>query len=481
MSLEKDKSFLFKSTLYNLLGTALKVVAPVLMIVVARIFGKEEFGIFVSTQLLMQTLSRMAVFGLNGGLNWFLPQNGINNRPLHLGFSESLSRSFIMSIVIFAILFICAVFGWHKYFDSLATLSSMDLSIYALSVVPWAVLNIFGGAAEGIRKPQYRMFITDCTVYALAPLISIAFYFVKMPYALPTGLLIANILGCFIFIPLLKKTLPISLKFFGNKIPRELLIYSIPRGFSEIMGLVLVRMDLWMVLFLLGPGDAGVYAVMVTISNGLRTIRQSYNSILLPVVAGMSKENLRTDLKSVFSYCVNMVTLIQLSIGFFIVLFPDKILMIAGKDFIVQSETLGILLFAHLLGGFFLLSGPVLNGIGKSLYTLKMDIVSLCVAVLANYLLIPIFGLPGAALSTLAFILLQSIWNNVYIFRLHLRLYSKKVIPYAVWSVLLLIVYILLPHFSLELWQKIVFYAIALCGLLATRLAFSSAISRKKT
>jgi len=450
------------------LGTALKVISPVLMILVARIFGKEEFGIFVSTQLLMQTLSRTAVFGLSGGLNWFLPQNSVNNRPLHLGFSESLSRSLVMSVIIFAVLLVCAVFGWHKYFDSLATLSSADLSIYALSVVPWAALNVFGGAAEGIRKPQYRMFITDCTVYALAPLISIAFYFANIPYALPAGLLIANILGCFIFIPLIKKTLPISLKFFGNKIPRELLIYSIPRGFSDIMGFVLLRVDLWMVLLLLGPGEAGVYAVMVTISNGLRTIRQSYGPILLPVVAGMSKENLNTDLKPVFSYCVSMVTLIQLAIGFFIVLFPDKILLIAGKDFIVQPETLGILLFAHLLGGFFLLSGSVLNGIGKSLYTLKMDIASLCLAVLVNYFLIPIFGLPGAALSTLAFILLQSAWNNVYIFKLHLRLYSKKVIPYAVWSVLLLIVYILLPDFSLILWQKIVFYIIILCGLAFT-------------
>jgi O-antigen/teichoic acid export membrane protein len=374
MSLETDKKFLFKSTLYNFLGTALKVAAPVLMIVVARVFGKEAFGIFVSTQLLMQTLGRVSVFGLAGGLNWFLPQNVVNNRPLHLGFNESLSRSFMVSIIIFAILALCAAFGLQKYSSSLAELSSTELLIYALSTIPLAVLIIFGGAAEGIRKPQYRMFITDCTVYALAPIISIIFYFSNIPYALPTGLLIANILGCFIYIPLIKKIFPISLKFFGNKIPRELLIYSIPRGFSDVTGFVLLRVDLWMVLLLLGPGEAGVYAVMVTISNGLRTIRQSYVPILLPVVAGMSKDRLSTDLKPIFSYCVNMVTLIQLAIGFFIVLFPDKILLIAGKDFIVQPEALGVLLFAHLFGGFFLLSAAVLNGIGKSLYTLKMDI-----------------------------------------------------------------------------------------------------------
>ncbi|MDR2583782.1 MAG: oligosaccharide flippase family protein [Fibromonadaceae bacterium] len=470
MSLEIDKKFLLKSTLYNFLGTAVKVVAPVLIIVLARIFGKEEFGIFVGTQLWIFTLSRAAVFGLDKGLNWFLPQNILNNRPAHLGFNESLSRSLIISTIIFAVMFICAVFGLHKYSESLVALSSSELSIYALSIIPLAALHIFGGTVEGIRKPQYRMFITECTVFALAPFLSIVLNFAGIPHALPMGLLIANILGCLIYIPLIKKRFPFSLKFFGNKIPRELLVYSIPRGFSEVVVSVSMRIDVWMILLMLGPGEAGVYAVMTTISNGLRTIRQSYNPIILPVIAGMSKERLATDLKPVFSYCVNMVTLIQLAIGFFIVLFPDKILMIAGKDFIVQPETLGILLLSHLLGGFFLLSASVLNGIGKSLYTLKMDIASLCVSFATGYILIPIFGLPGAALSTLAYILLQSIWNNIYIFKLHLRLYSKKVIPYAIWSVLLLVLYILLPNFSLGLLDKIILYIGVLCCLGVTQI-----------
>jgi len=250
--------------------------------------------------------------------------------------------------------------------------------------------------------------------------------------------------------------------------PRDLLLYSMPRWLSDITSSVLTRIDMWLVLLLLGPGEAGVYAIMVTISVALRTVLQSYTPILLPVVAGMSKERLGTDLKPIFSYCVNMITLIQLCIGFFIVLFPDKILMIAGKEFIVQPETLGILMFSNLLGGFFQFSGVVLAGVGKSLYVLKMMIASLCAAFTVSYFLIPIFGLPGAALSTLATILLQCIWNNAYIFKLKLKIYSTKMIPYLIWSLFLLAVYIWLPNFSLELWQKIIFYIAVLCGLALT-------------
>jgi len=470
MSLETDKKFLLKSTLYNFLGTAFKVAAPALTFVLARIFGKEEFGIFVSTQLLVFTLSRVAILGLDRGLHWFLPQNNVNNRTFHLGFNESLRYAIAISVIIFIVLFAGAVLGLQKYSESLVTLSSMELSLYALSVVPLSVLHLLGGAAEGMRKPQYKIFITDCATYTLAPLISIALHFAGIPNALPIGLLISNILGCSIYMPLIKKILPFSLIFFKSKMPKELLVYSIPRGISDIVGSVLLRIDMWLVLLLLGPGQAGVYAIMVTISVAFRTIFQSYIPILLPVVAGMSKERLNTDLKPVFTYCVNMIALIQLVIGFFIVLFPDKILMIAGKEYIVQPETLGILMFSYLLGGFFQLTGTVLNGIGKSLYMLKMTVASLCVAFIVSYFLIPIFGLPGAALSTFAYILLQCIWNTVYAFKLNLKLYSKKIIPYVIWSVLLLLVYILLPYFSLEFWQKIAFYIVILCVLAVTHI-----------
>jgi len=55
-SIQTDQKYLMKSTLFNFLGIALKVIAPVLTLVVARIFGKEIFGVYVSTQLLVFTL-----------------------------------------------------------------------------------------------------------------------------------------------------------------------------------------------------------------------------------------------------------------------------------------------------------------------------------------------------------------------------------------------------------------------------------------
>jgi O-antigen/teichoic acid export membrane protein len=162
-----------------------------------------------------------------------------------------------------------------------------------------------------------------------------------------------------------------------------------------------------------------------------------------------------------------MVTFIQLLIGFFIILFPDEILNIAGKDFIVQPETLGILLLVHLLAGFWGMSIVIMNGLGKSLYTLKMNLFSLGIALVSGYFLVPALGLVGAALSMLSYNVVSMIWNNVYLAKMGLWPYSSKLINRFVWICVLIACYVILSvgNFELNLWQKSLAYLVSLLAL----------------
>ena len=223
------------------------------------------------------------------------------------------------------------------------------------------------------------------------------------------------------------------------------------------------------IVVFLGPEKAGAYGIMVTISNALQTIRVGFTPILTPVVAGMDKERLKTDLKPVYSYCVFMVTFIQLLIGFFIVLFPGEILSIAGKDFIVQPEALGILLLVHLVAGFGGMSIVVLNGMGKSLYSLIMDVISLGVALALGYFLIPALGLVGAALSMLGYNIMAIICNNIYLIKMGYRPYSVRLVSQVAWIVELITFYVMLnvkqPELSLVEKGGIYLAVLALLGI----------------
>lgn len=472
--IEQDRKYLVKSAFYNLTGTALKIIAPVMMIVVARVFDKELFGIFVSTQLLILTLSRVAVLGLDKGLHRYLPQNLVCSRPAHEGIMESANRSVMIALLITVVMLAGSYFGLQQFFSGLKMLSSAEISLFALSLVPWSLLHIFAGASEGNRHPQYKMFINDFAVSALAPFIALALYFLGFAdrLSLPLGLLAANCFGVVAYIFLIRAQFPAMPFRTRKKIPRELLMFSLPLGFSEVVTSFLLRVDLWMVLALIGPEAAGIYAVMVTISNGLKTIRQSYNPILIPIVAGMSQERLKTDLKPVFSYCVSMVTLIQLAIGFFIVLFPEQTMLIAGRSFITEENpvaVLGILMIGNLLNGMFGLSGAVINGLGKSKFMLKMNLVSLIFAVAMNRLLIPVLGIAGAALSSMSYQILQCVWMNVHLLKMGYFPYKKSLCVQFAWILLLVLLYYLLNSvLTLGLLPKGGIYLVALALILCT-------------
>jgi O-antigen/teichoic acid export membrane protein len=474
-NIQKDQKYLVKSAFLNLAGTALKVIAPVLMIVVARVFDKALFGVYVSTQLWVLTMSRVAVLGLDKGLHRYIPQNIVQGRDRYEGIMESVKRTVLFSAILTAGVLIAAHFGLHRLSSGLAMLSSTEISIYILSLVPWSILHIFAGASEGNRHPQYKIFINDFAVSACAPVIGLVLFYASFPQtlALPVGLFVANCLGVVCYIFLVRKQFPEMPWRPKKPLSKDLLNYSIPLGFSEVVTSFLLRMDLWMVLALIGPEAAGIYAVMVTISNGLKTIRQSYNPILLPVVAGMSPERLKTDLKPVFSYCVSMVTLIQLGIGFFIVLFPEQTMMIAGKSFITEENpvaVLGILMIGNLINGMFGLAGPVINGLGRSKFMLLMNAVSLVFAIAMNYLLIPHLGIAGAALSSMSYQILQVVWMNIYVYRMiGFWPYSWTLWVQGIWIILLTVLYVVLNNgYNPSLLLKGVFYGIAILLIIST-------------
>lgn len=453
-NLQTDAKFLKKAVLINILGTILKVCGPLLTFVLARVFGAAEFGIFVSAQTLLLTISHTATLGLDKGLYWYVPQNKLNGRNSYDGIMES------FWIAVF-VAFICTL---GIFAGSFTPFISKELPWYALSLVFYSATFVLSNVSESNRRPQNAVFINSFFVAVLSPLTSIILHFFNIAHALPLGLLTGQVCGFILHFILVRKQFKSMPLIPTKKVSRELFIYSLPLGFDEFVSSFLVRSGLWMVMLFLGPEKAGAYGIMVTISNALQTIRVGFTPILTPVVAGMNKDRLKTDIKPVYSYCAFMVTFIQLLIGFFIVLFPAEILSIAGKDFIVQPETLGILLLVHLLTGFGGMSCLIINGIGKSLFTLKIDSISLIVALVSGYFLVPAFGLVGAALSMLLYNIVAIIWNNIYLLRQGIKIYSSKLISQVILICMLIVFYALINMQILELniAQKIIVYVIIL-------------------
>lgn len=455
--LDVDKSFLKKSTLFNILGTVLKICGPLLTIMLARIFGTGEFGIFVSTQGLLLTIARASTLGLDIGLRWYLPQNKLHKRPVYNGIMES----FWISVAVSLFVTIVIILG------SFTDLISDELPYYAISLVFYSGMYVLSSSSEGNRKPWISIFINDFVIAVMAPLVSIILHYMDIPHALPFGLLFGQVVGFTLHAKAVRKQFKNMPLIPPGRASKELVVYSVPLGLTVLVGNLLQRSTLWMVLFFLGADASGVYALMMTLANGLQTIRNGFNPIITPVVSGMDESRLKTDLKPVYSYCVSMATMIQVIIGFFIVLFPEEIMSIAGKSYVVQPMALGILLFFQLVVTFFGMVNTVIDGIGKSVVNLKASIIQLLTSVVAGFVLIPHLGLLGAALSMLLYGIVSSVYCNVYLLKRKLQPYSRKLWAEIVWMVLLIALYVLINAqlVTLTMVGKIVVYVCVLLAL----------------
>ena len=108
-------------------------------------------------------------------------------------------------------------------------------------------------------------------------------------------------------------------------------------------------------------------------------------------------------------------------------LFPEQILVLAfGADYAVGASTLRILCIGQLINAAFGVLGVILNMTGQERYTVIGVAIAAVVATFLNLILVPQFGINGAALAqTVSF----AIWNGLLAYFIYKRL-DIVVVPF---------------------------------------------------
>lgn len=406
----------------------LRTVAPALVVLLARSFDKPTFGLYLSLQLWTLTLTRLFVLGLDKGLAWYIPENRRDGRSSSEGLASSLFVTAAFGLAGLILLSAALLLGLLDRAEAFGHHSRLFVLLLLWSTPFQVVQNIGAGAAEGARSPQYRILINQFLSVGLAPVFALALLAMGGgELSLAAGLFCAHVLGAIAYVPVLWHLFPRMLADAFRKVPPRLMAYSLPLGLSELVVSVLLRIDLWMVLLLLGPERAAVYGILVTVANAVRTVRQSFDPMIVPIVSGMPRNRLPQDLPELFSYTVRMVTTLQALVVFFLLLFPKEVLSLAGSGYQGDIAPLGILLLSNLLNGYFGMPGMVALGLGHSRQVVLANLLSLALGLGLNALLIPRFGLSGGAMASLSSTLFQNLWMVVFVRRREsLRLYRPQ-------------------------------------------------------
>ena len=426
----EQKTFLSSGARLTALGMLAGNVAPVLVILLARAFPPEVFGLYVSLQLFVLTTSKLTSLGLDRGLTWWFAHHRSTPEVGLRALNASSWTVLGLSLVVLGLVIGAHATGLLGLAPGMANVDGIFV-IACFSALPaWTLLHIHAGSLDGVKRPEFRIFLNQAFVYALAPCISLALLFLGFDrWALPAGLIASNVIGLVLIVTATKRIMPGMVYWPIARPDRRLLRYSFPLCLNELLAGLLLRADLWMLLLILGPTPAAVYAVMSTLSAGVRAVRQGYDQMIIPVVGAMQG---RSRLAEVFSFAAHRISSIQLAIAVVVLLFPAELLLLAGKDYVVEPQALSVLLVSQLVQGFLGLSGVVVLGLGQSRPLLQNSLLSLVINVTLNAVLISRYGITGAAFATTAALALSSIvLVGVQVRLTGSWLFQKRLVPNA--------------------------------------------------
>ena len=404
----QDRRYIIKGSLINSLGIVTNAVSPALVLVLARYFPQKEFGLFISLQLFVLTVSKLFALGFDKGLMWFIPKRQQDKSEYQMALYGSINRSLLFAATGCVVLVLLIYSGVLDRFETFSRLPRGVVALCLCNIVPFVVLQIGEGAFEAIRMPHIKILINRFLVNTLFPIFAILCHLLGLSYfSLAIGYTFANILGIVIYVFLLRR-------YFSKwraqlAVPRQLRVYSYPLMFADVIGGMLLRLDIWMILAILGPKEAAVYSVMVVLSNGIKMVRQNFDPLLVTVISKMNRSRIQNELKDTFSFSINTITTIQFVIALFILFIPKEVLAIAGRDYTTAPIALTVLVIGNLLNGLFGGSGLILRGIGKSALMMYINVATLAINFGGNLLLISRFGLVGAAMASVFSLLFQNL------------------------------------------------------------------------
>lgn len=185
------------------------------------------------------------------------------------------------------------------------------------------------------------------------------------------------------------------------RLGKNLLDQSWPLIISGIVIMIYIRIDQVMLKQLIGFEAVGIYSAAVRVSELWYFIPMAIGGSLFPAIVNAKKldENLYHQRLMVL---LNIMVLISLPTAIIVTFFSENIILILfGKSFIEAASVLSIHIWTGIFVFIGVISGKYLIIEGLTMVSLYRSLFGAIANVILNLILIPVFGIIGAAISTL--------------------------------------------------------------------------------
>jgi len=213
--------------------------------------------------------------------------------------------------------------------------------------------------------------------------------------------LLSSFLVLFLTILLLKKKIPKSVfETISEYRGSEWMVVSLPLMFTSAMGVILNSADTVLVGSILGTSKAGIYSVAARLAMLILFLLNAINVISGPMISALYAKKDFKELQRLINLIALVMIIYTIPLTLILIFAGKWILAIYGHEFTTAKNALIILSVAQLINA---LAGPVgylLTMTGHQKQAAWVLGISVLLNILLNIVLIPYFGINGAAIGT---------------------------------------------------------------------------------
>ena len=389
-----------------------------------RRIGLTSFGIYVLTSTILKIIGAFSVAGLDNGLIRFISlYQGRGDRAQVKGailFATKVAG--LLSLFFFPLLFLTAPFISTRLFHNPDL--SPALQVILISLPFTTLMTVWLGGIQGFQLIKYRVYVEKF----FQPLSRLFFLILLFLLGMKLfGVLIASVLSAIIGFMAAFWYLN---KIFPFRQEQLIPIYEKKELFTFSLAVFLISffyfISRWISLLMLGyfatSKEVGIYGAVDRVIPIINLPLISLNSIFPPMIAELYGKRDFAKLESL--YKMETKWAISLGLPLFLVLsiFARPIMSIFGSGFAEGAVVLIILSVAQMIVVSAGSQGQVLMMTGRQNLTLINNGFFAVTTIAMNYLLIPRYGIIGAAVSGLictGTLNIIEVGQVYYFFRIH--------------------------------------------------------------
>ena len=279
------------------------------------------------------------------------------------------------------------------------------LRIFAISIPFWVAARLFNATTQGMHRMQYQVYSRDMGEQFSK------FCFSILALALGSGLvgvMWANVASVAV-------AAGMSLWYATLVLPRvgqsegtqpnpsgRIFRYSFPLAFSNILGMILIWVDMLLMGYLGTSTDVGYYGAALRVGTGSAAVLLAFATVFTPVISDLYNKHHAVELQALYKTVARWIFTCSFPIFIVIVMLANPVMRLFGSDFTAGSGTLVLLAFSQLINAGTGTAGLMVLMSGRSQMELLNVAVSLVVNVALCILLIPSLGMIGAAIANVS-------------------------------------------------------------------------------